>query len=90
MDDNGRVEVDNNGDRITYSTSVTVSNSKTEPDEIDTWLTDELICPHCGAENYAEPGDPDGVTMCCECGRVFEFERDYTVYYTSRKVMKNE
>lgn len=60
-----------------------------ERDEIDTWLTDELTCPYCGAKNCDDPGEPDGMTMCSECEREFEFERDYSVSYTSRKMVKN-
>jgi len=54
-------------------------------DEIDTYLTDDLICPWCGAENYDETNEPDGETACGECGKPFKFERDYTIRYTSKK-----
>ncbi len=54
-------------------------------DEIDTYLTDDLICPWCGAENYDETTEPDGETVCSACGKQFTFERDYTISYISRK-----
>jgi|GEM_PF-5480391 len=54
--------------------------------EFDTYLTKKLICPYCGKENYDETTEPDGKTVCSECGNVFEFQRDYTISYISKKV----
>jgi hypothetical protein len=34
-----------------------------ELDEIGTFLTDKLICPYCGAENYDEENEPEGDTV---------------------------
>jgi len=56
-----------------------------ELDEIDTFLTDKLICPYCGAENYDEENEPEGDTVCSECEKEFTFRRDYTVSYISEK-----
>lgn len=54
--------------------------------EIDTYLTDKIICPWCGAENYDESTAPDGKIECCECDQEFVFRRDYTVKYISEKL----
>jgi len=53
--------------------------------EIDTFLTERLICPWCGEENEDETNEPDGETTCSECEKQFTFERDYTIHYISRK-----
>lgn len=54
--------------------------------EIDTYLTEKLICPYCGHENYDELNEPDGETFCSECEKVFTFQRDYIIKYISKKV----
>lgn len=56
------------------------------PDGIDTYLTDEIICPYCGSENYDESTEPDGEIECCECEKPFIFRRDYSVKYISSKI----
>jgi transposase-like protein len=53
--------------------------------EFDTYLTENLICPYCGKENYDETTEPAGETVCSECGKVFIFKRDYTISYISKK-----
>lgn len=59
-------------------------------DEIDTYLTDEIICPYCGSENCDESTEPDGETVCCECDKAFMFRRDYSIKYISEKMKGDE
>jgi len=54
--------------------------------EFDTYLTDKLICPYCGHENHDENDGPDGITTCSVCDKEFEFERDYSISYISKKL----
>jgi hypothetical protein len=48
-------------------------------EEIDTSMTDELICPHCGYEfsdswEFALNGATDGKVDCRDCNKEIEFE----------------
>ena len=55
--------------------------------EIDHELTDEMVCPHCGYEegDSWEHMQDSGVAQCGECDRDYSYERDVTVYYTTKK-----
>lgn len=55
--------------------------------EINTTLTDEIVCPHCGHE-FSDSWDVDGdqVVKCAECGEEFEAARFIHVSYTSQRV----
>ena len=59
--------------------------------EIDTFMTNSIVCPHCGHE-YEDCGDwfPDGrnvsVDTCDECNGEFRTHCDYTVYYITEKL----
>lgn len=51
----------------------------------DTNYTDEICCPFCGhetSESY-ELNSNDGETDCSECGKVFLYQRNITVEYTT-------
>ena len=50
--------------------------------------TDELVCPWCGyveRDSWEISSDSDDEYECPECGKVFEYERNVQVTYTSRR-----
>lgn len=49
--------------------------------------TDEITCPWCGYElsDSWEYGDSDDAAECPECGKLFEYEREVDVTYTSKR-----
>jgi len=56
-------------------------------DEIVTWQTDEIVCPHCGyvfGESYEYIGDE--IVECLNCERKFALESEEYVVYTTIKV----
>jgi len=59
--------------------------------DIDHWMTDEVVCPHCGAR-YTDSWDlfSDGSETvegveCDDCGKEFNAEVNMSVTYTTRK-----
>lgn len=53
-------------------------------------FTDDVVCPFCGTAydgSYVYDGTRANDTThdCDECGRTFEVERDFSVYYITRK-----
>lgn len=59
--------------------------------EIDTQRTDEIVCPHCGHEHSAswEFGE-SGTVECYACEKEFYFEAEFTTYYYSRLIKKDD
>lgn len=61
--------------------------------EISKWQneqfrTPEIVCPWCGhikTDSWELICDFDDEYECSECEKVFEYERDFKVTYTSRK-----
>lgn len=57
-----------------------------ESKQIDTFMTEYIVCPHCGHE-HEDHGDwfPNGqdvsVDTCVECNGTFRTHCDYTVNY---------
>ena len=54
--------------------------------EIDTFMTDEIVCPFCGhkhSDNWEWVEIGEGA--CEECGEDFEVEKNVTVSYTTYK-----
>ena len=51
-------------------------------------FTDEIVCPWCGYEELDswEAPDHDDESVCEECGKVFAYEREIEVTYSSRRV----
>ncbi len=54
---------------------------------IDTEHRDEVVCPHCGHEyscswEFADSGDE----KCEKCSKPFEFSRNTTITYSTKKV----
>lgn len=67
----------------------------TQPDDIDHWHTDELVCPYCGWisrdswEVARTAGSDDSGTAECEaedCGKTFKFRVDTTIEYTTERM----
>jgi transcription elongation factor Elf1 len=61
-----------------------------DADEIDTWFTDEPVCPHCGhahdgGSEYHESNDTVRI-QCSECEMEFESERSFAVSYSTSKI----
>ena len=56
-------------------------------EEIDHEFTDNIVCPHCGHEfmDCFEFSDT-GAYECYECGEKFEYEREVTITYSTRKI----
>ena len=54
-------------------------------EEIDTYLTDEIICPYCGCEIDDDFTECEGTIQCDECEKWFGYEKEYSVCYTTRK-----
>ena len=55
-------------------------------DELDTWRTDEIVCPYCGYvfdESYEYIGDE--LVECPDCMKKFELESEEIVEYTTTK-----
>jgi uncharacterized Zn-finger protein len=55
--------------------------------ELDTELTDEIICPHCGYEygDSWELFDDDGDHDCPECEKTFELVCEAVYYFSTYK-----
>mgnify|MGYP002868477286 CR=1 FL=1 len=55
--------------------------------ENEQFQTSNLVCPWCGHEDRDswELADWDGSYECPACGKLFEYEREVEVPYTSRK-----
>lgn len=51
-------------------------------------FTDEIVCPWCGHEqgDSWEAPDSDEECECYECGKIFAYERDVEVTYSSHRV----
>lgn len=52
--------------------------------------TDDVVCPFCGTTHdgcdvFDGARANDTTQDCDECGRSFEVERDFSVYYITRK-----
>jgi len=64
---------------------------ETPPKEIDHEYTSEVVCPWCGAEDsdsweYGNDSEQNhGSYDCYECRKIFFWERDLEVTYTTRK-----
>jgi DNA-directed RNA polymerase subunit RPC12/RpoP len=62
-----------------------------EPEPLDTWYTDNVVCPWCGHEYEDGSEFFDGVRdtalghECTECGEQFDVEREFDVHYTTSK-----
>ena len=59
------------------------------PKNIEHYMTDEVVCPHCGYEYGGswEYDDDDLDTMTCdECGKPFKAYREVDVSYITEKV----
>lgn len=59
-------------------------------EEIDCESTDDVVCPHCGAEfidshEFFMNGRSDATCECEECGKAFEASRDISITYSTRK-----
>lgn len=56
------------------------------------WGTDEIVCPWCGYEQLDswEMPDSDDECECNECGKLFAYERDIQVTYSSERVEENQ
>ena len=54
---------------------------------IDTEYTSQMVCPHCGYEDYDswELSNDSGGTDCASCGKQFNYERQIEVTYTTTK-----
>lgn len=66
-----------------------------QAEEFDTWLTDEIVCPHCGHEwgdswECLSDGATHGNEECGECGGRFEWTADFSVSYTTSKTGEKE
>jgi hypothetical protein len=59
-----------------------------EAEDIDTYRTDNLVCPHCGYidKDSWEMPDSSDKAECPECGKTFAYDRQYDVTYTSQKI----
>lgn len=57
-------------------------------ERIDTSGTDHLVCPYCGYvdQDSWELSDSDDEYECPKCGKVFAYEREYILSYTSRRL----
>ena len=57
------------------------------PDEIDTWNTDEIVCPWCGyvfgdSWDYDENDD---LIQCPECEKTLEMQMEHHITYYTQK-----
>ena len=66
--------------------------SAQEPNkEIDHKYTDEIVCPHCGAEfSDSFEFDESGETDCYKCEKPFLYETHVEITYTTRKLPSKE
>jgi DNA-directed RNA polymerase subunit RPC12/RpoP len=60
---------------------------------IDHWyVKDEVVCPHCGHAyedtDFCADQCYDGHMLCDECEQEFEYEAEFEIYWTTKKVMK--
>ena len=58
------------------------------PDDIDCYGTDDIVCPWCGAHMEATDFCLDGRAEdydCDDCDRTFYVEPDYSVTYTTTR-----
>jgi hypothetical protein len=58
--------------------------------DIEHWLTDEIVCPHCGYEHTdsweANDGkEGDWVGECHDCEKPISIERHVTITYSTEK-----
>ena len=62
-----------------------------EKEEIDSWCTDEVVCPHCGFE-YSDSwefhlnNDNQQEIECCECQKSFYMIPEFSVHYSTYKM----
>jgi len=55
-------------------------------DELDTFCTDQIICPFCGAViDCADYDGSDTTAECDECGEICTLCVEYSVSYTTRR-----
>lgn len=62
-----------------------MTNANTVP-PIDHVATDEIVCPHCGhvhTDSWERRSDSDENDECAECGKLFGWERETDVTYSS-------
>jgi transcription elongation factor Elf1 len=62
--------------------------------DFNTWLTDEIVCPHCGHEyenstEFLFNSRDNGDDTCDVCEKEFHWEAEYSVAYTT-SVKPNE
>jgi len=60
-----------------------------ETEEIDSWGTEELTCPHCGEVQGCPDSDleeNDGCLECCECEKSFKYTREWSPTYYTKKL----
>ncbi len=59
-------------------------------DAIDTFRTDEIVCPHCGqvfTDSWEYGNQEDiGEVECGECDKAFYVRREIDISYTSEKL----
>lgn len=51
----------------------------------DTAVNDVPVCPHCGKEQSTDDLDENTTSECSDCGKQFDIEIGYDVYYTTRR-----
>ena len=63
--------------------------------EIDHEYTDNMICPHCGAEDvdsweYLSGEEQLGYVECGDCGRTYNAERNISITYSTYEIRSEE
>lgn len=57
-------------------------------EEIDTWMTDSIVCPYCGLKfgNSSEYDGDSGKIITCDCGQFFRLHVEFDVSYITEKL----
>lgn len=57
-------------------------------DEMEHKFTDEIVCPYCGCifNDSWEFEDDDGIILCEECGKEFNYTREINITYNTSKL----
>lgn len=59
-------------------------------EETETYDESDIVCPWCGYHIQDDEGtfvsESDGEYECDECGKVFKFQADVTVTYSTQRV----